>query len=64
MLDLIEGLEEVESVKVDEYGSVFIFYTVTDDFMTENGLTYKHRVYEINFYNQDQPIYTSYAVLG
>ena len=51
MLDLIEGLEEVEAVKVDEYGSVFIFYSVTDEFMKENELTYKHRVYEINYYN-------------
>lgn len=64
MLDLIEGLEEVEAVKVDEYGVVFIFYSVTDEFMKENELTYKHRVYEINYYNQEKPMFTSYAVLG
>lgn len=64
MFNLIDGLEEVEAVKVDEYGTVFIFYSVTDEFMKENDLTYKNRVYEINYYNQDQPIYTSYAVLG
>ena len=64
MLDLIDGLEEVEAVKVDDYGTVFIFYSVTDEFMQENDLTFKHRVYEINYYNQDQPMFTSYAVLG
>ena len=64
MLDLIDGLEEIEAVKVDDYGTVFIFYSVTDEFMQENDLTFKHRVYEINYYNQDQPMFTSYAVLG
>lgn len=64
MFDLIDGLDHVEAVKVDEYGTVFIFYSVTDDYMKENELTYKNRVYEINYYNQDKPMFTSYAVLG
>lgn len=64
MFDLIDGLDYVEAVKVDEYGTVFIFYSVTDDYMKKNELTYKNRVYEINYYNQDKPMFTSYAVLG
>ena len=63
MFDLIEGLESLEAVKVDDCGNIFIFYTVTDEFMEENNLTYKDRVYEINLYN-NQPTFSSYAVLG
>ena len=64
MFDLIDGLEQVEAVKVDEYGTIFIFYSVTDEFMEQNELTYKNRVYEINYYNQENPLFSSYAVLG
>ena len=62
MFNLIDGLEYLEAVKVDEDGNVFIFYTVTDDFMLENGLTYKHRVYEINLYGSEQLCFISYAI--
>lgn len=62
LFNLIDGLEYLEAVKVDEDGNVFIFYTVTDDFMLENGLTYKHRVYEINLYGSEQPCFISYAI--
>ena len=60
MQDLIEGLETLQAVKVDDYGTVFIFYSVTDEFMQENDLTYKDRVYQIKY----EPSFTSYAVLG
>lgn len=62
MQDLIEGLETLKAVKVDDYGTIFIFYSVTDEFMQENDLTYKDRVYEI-YYNHE-PVFSSYAVLG
>lgn len=62
MQDLIEGLETLQAVKVDDYGTIFIFYSVTDEFMQENDLTYKDRVYEIYF--NHEPVFTSYAVLG
>ena len=60
MQDLIEGLETLQAVKVDDYGTVFIFYSVTDEFMQENDLTYKDRVYQIKY----EPVLSSYAVLG
>ena len=60
MQDLIEGLETLQAVKVDDYGTIFIFYTVTDEFMEENDLTYKERVYQIKY----DPTFSSYAVLG
>lgn len=62
MINLIDGLETLEAVKLDEDGNVFIFYTVTDEFMLEHDLRYKHRVYEINLYGSDQPCFTSYAI--
>lgn len=62
MFNLIEGLEQLEAVKVDEDSNVFIFYTVTDEFMLENGLTYKHRVYEINLFGSEHPRFVSYGV--
>ena len=62
MSDLIEGLETLQAVKIDDCGTIFIFYSVTDEFMEENNLTYKDRVYEI-YYNHE-PTFTSYAVLG
>lgn len=60
MQDLIEGLETLQAVKIDDYGTVFIFYSVTDEFMEENNLTYKDRVYQIKY----EPSFTSYPVLG
>ncbi len=62
MFNLINGLEQVEAVKTDEDGNVFIFYTVTDDFMLEYDLKYKHRVYEINLYGSEAPCLVSYAI--
>lgn len=62
LFNLIDGLENLEAVKADEDGNVYIFYTVTDDYMVENGLTYKHRVYEINLYGSGQPCFISYAI--
>ena len=62
LFNLIEGLEQLEAVKVDEDSNVFIFYTVTDEFMLENGLTYKHRVYKINLFGSEHPRFVSYAV--
>ena len=62
MQDLIEGLETLKAVKVDDYGTIFIFYSITDEFMEENNLTYKDRVYEIYF--NHEPVFSSYAVLG
>lgn len=60
MQDLIEGLETLQAVKVDDNGTVFIFYSVTDEFMQENDLTYKDRVFQIKY----DPSFASYAVLG
>lgn len=60
MQDLIEGLETLKAIKVDDYGTVFIFYSVTDEFMQENDLIYKDRVYQIKY----EPVFSSYAVLG
>lgn len=62
MFNLIDGLETIEAVKTDEDGNVFIFYTVTNEFMQENNLTFKHRVYEINLYGSEQPCFVSYAI--
>ena len=62
MFDLINGLEQVEAVKLDENSNVYIFYTVTDEFMTEHGLKYKNRVYEINLFGSDQPRLISYGL--
>ena len=62
MFNLIEGLEQLEAVKLDEDSNVFIFYTVTDEFMLENGLTYKHRVYEINLFGSEHPRFVSYPI--
>ena len=64
MLDLIDGLEQVQAVKTDDYGTIFIFYTVTDEFMKEKELTFKNRVFEINVHDQNELVFTSYAVLG
>lgn len=58
--DLIDGLETLKAIKVDDYGTVFIFYSVTDEFMQENDLIYKDRVYQIKY----EPVFSSYAVLG
>lgn len=49
MYNLIDGLEEVESVKINEYGVVYIFYTVTEEYMHQKQLVHKHRVYEIDY---------------
>ena len=62
MFDLIEGLEQVEAIKVDEDSNVFIFYTVTDEFMAEHELTYKHRVFEIDLFGSGQPRFISYPL--
>lgn len=64
MQDLIEGVEQVQAVKTDDYGTIFIFYTVTDEFMKEKKLTFKNRVFEINVHDQNELVFTSYAVLG
>lgn len=62
MQDLIEGLETLKAVKVDDYGTIFIYYSVSDEYMKANDLVYKDRVYEIKF--KYETTYTSYAVLG
>ena len=62
MFDLIQGLEDVYAVKTDEDGNVFIFYTVTDDFMEANNLHFKTRVFEINLFGSDTPSMVSYAI--
>lgn len=64
MQDLIEGVEQVQAVKTDDYGTIFIFYTVTDEFMKEKELNFKNRVFEINVHDQNELVFTSYAVLG
>ena len=62
MFDLIQGLETVEAVKTDEDGNVYIFYTITDEFMHEHKLNYKHRVFELDLYTTKQPTFVSYAI--
>ena len=62
MFDLIQGLEQVEAVKTDEDGNVYIFYTITDDFMHQNKLQHKHRVFELQLYYSEQPTFLSYAI--
>ena len=62
MFDLIQGLEEVESIKVNEDGNIYIFYTITDDFMLQNNLQHKHRVFELQLYYSEQPTFLSYAI--
>ena len=64
MQDLIEGVEQVQAVKTNDYGTIFIFYTVTDECMKEKELTFKNRVFEINVHDQNELVFTSYAVLG
>ena len=63
MFDLIEGLEYVEAVKFDERGTIYILYTITDEFMDQNELTHKHRVFEIDLYQLcGEPTFVSYGV--
>lgn len=62
MFDLIQGLELVESIKADDDGNIYIFYTITDEFMLQNNLHYKHRVFELDLYNSNHPAFLSYGV--
>ena len=62
MQDLIEGVETLKAVKIDDYGTIFIYYSVTDEDMEANDLVYKDRVYEVKF--KYETTFSSYAVLG
>lgn len=61
MMCLIEGLEKFKYLQVDELGVVYIYYTVTDDYMKQKSLIYKNRTFEVDLTNPDQPMFISYA---
>ena len=61
MVCFIEGLETFKYLQVDDLGVVYIYYTVSDDYMREKSLIYKHRIFEIDLTNTDQPMFLSYA---
>lgn len=61
MLCYIEGLETFKYLQVDELGVVYIYYTVTDDYMKQKSLIYKNRTFEVDLTNSDQPMFISYA---
>ena len=61
MVCFIEGLETFKYLQVDDLGVVYIYYTVSDDYMREKSLIYKHRIFEIDLTNADQPMFLSYA---
>ena len=35
---------------------------ITDDFMLQNNLQHKHRVFELQLYYSEQPTFLSYAI--
>ena len=61
MVCFIEGLETFKYLQVDEAGVVYIYYTVTKDYMKEKSLIYKNRIFEIDLTNKEQPLFMSYA---
>lgn len=61
MVCFIEGLETFKYIQVDELGVVYIYYTVTDDYMKQKSLIYKNRTFEVDLTNSDQPMFISYA---
>ena len=61
MMCFIEGIEKLKYLQVDELGVVYIYYTVTDEYMKEKSLIYKNRTFEVDLTNQDQPMFISYA---
>jgi len=61
MVCFIEGLETFKYLQVDEAGVVYIYYTVSKDYMKEKSLIYKNRIFEIDLTNKEQPQFLSYA---
>ena len=61
MVCFIEGLETFKYLQVDEAGVVYIYYTVTDDYMKDKSLIYKNRIFEVDLTNKEQPQFLSYA---
>ena len=61
MICFIEGLETFKYLQVDEAGVVYIYYTVTDDYMKDKSLIYKNRIFEVDLTNKEQPQFLSYA---
>lgn len=61
MMCFIEGMEKFKCLHVDDLGVVYIYYTVTDEYMKEKNLIYKNRTFEVDLTNQDQPMFISYA---
>ena len=61
MVCFIEGLETFKYLQVDEAGVVYIYYTVSNDYMKEKSLIYKNRIFEVDLTNKDQPLFLSYA---
>ena len=47
-LSTIGGLERVESIDILENGVVSIQYTLSDEFMKEFDLHYKHRIMQLD----------------
>lgn len=61
MVCFIEGLETFKYLQVDDAGVVYIYYTVTNDYMKEKSLIYKNRIFEVDLTNKEQPQFLSYA---
>lgn len=61
MVCFIEGIETFKCLQVDDLGVVYIYYTVTDEYMKEKSLIYKNRTFEVDLTNSDQPMFISYA---
>ena len=61
MVCFIEGLETFKYLQVDEAGVVYIYYTVTDDYMKGKSLVYKNRIFEVDLTDKEHPLFLSYA---
>ena len=61
MVCFIEGLETFKYLQVDDLGVVYIYYTVSDDYMKQKSLIYKHRIFEVDITDKEHPLFLSYA---
>lgn len=61
MVCFIEGLETFKYLQVDEAGVVYIYYTVTEDYMKDKNLIYKNRIFEVDLTDKEHPLFLSYA---
>ena len=58
---ILKGLEKIERIDLLEDNSFLILYTITDEYMKENDLFYKHRILKINNNLEDYRKIQDYA---